>query len=528
MKPTVLHVYSYLIAPHLQTLLSLVAIALVCMAMSPVFAQTFPQMDPYSTDGSATLINYRLDTTYGATGITYDRFSDSSSKNYFGQKIARLDNGDVIVAGIVPLGNSSVANQVGLVKYSPSGRRLTWSSINPAYSRFDQYIVYPSGNSGQPTGAFIGVVGLEVHEGNIYVMANEQSTTGVIHPIIMVFATNGVFRGWWFNVPGGNANKPGRGFTISGTKLIVLGDDPFASEQNFPAQIWMSRYTINANGGLSADSNFGSGGFAFYRANGCVTVGTPVTCGTSAGFEGIKAQTGPIVFASPKFYVTASIRGFGRPSYDSVVMRFNGDGSLDTGFGEKIIAFDGGGDNADYAVALQVGYHLVIPLAYVDDIYLTVSVSRNTQRGIGVVRLNGDGDLVTSFGSGGRILFGGCGSGAGNCAATNVEEVPWSMVKDGNHLAIGGWYRGYQGASNTPVMFNYPMLVVVNSETGAIENLTGYNTGVGDATVYGVVANGDGSFTGAGDLRDASAGLNLSYFSARFQSNDVIFHNGAE
>ncbi|MEP6882409.1 MAG: hypothetical protein ABI866_10480, partial [Dokdonella sp.] len=319
-----------------------------------------------------------------------------------------------------------------------------------------------------------------------------------------------------------------RGFTISGSKLIVLGDDPFASNQNFPAQIWMSRYTIDVNGGLSADSNFGSGGFAFYRSNGCTSVGTPVTCGTSAGFEGIKAEVGPLVFASPKFFVAATIKGLGRPSYDSVVVRFNGDGTPDPTFGANIVAFDDGGDNADYAVALQTGYHLVIPFAYVDDVYLTVSVSRTSQRGIGVVRLNGDGDLVGSFGSGGKILFGGCGSGAGNCEFSNVEEVPWSMAKDGNHLAIGGWYRGYLGASTTPILFNYPMLVVVNSETGAIENLAGYNTGVGDATVYGIVANGDGSFTGAGDLRDASAGLNLSYFSARFESNDVIFHNGVD
>ncbi len=513
-------------------LLGALASIVFCISMSTAVAKPIGSGDADSPDGSPEIDNYRYDPTYGLAGVTFDRFSDSSTKNYFGQKIARLDNGDVIVAGIVPRSGSSVADQVGLVKYSPSGRRQTWSSIPSPYSRFDQYIVYPNANSGQPTGAFIGVVGLEVHENNILVMANEQSTTGAIRPIMMVFSSNGIFRGWWFNTPGGNTNKPGRGFTISGSKLIVLGDDPVPSDIPSRPRIWMSRYTIDPNGGLGVDSTFGSGGFAFYRASACTTAATAVECSTYAAFEGIKAQKGPVVFASPKYYVAVTFKGSGVPSYDASVLRFNGNGSRDLTFGvsstgyDPHIAFDDGGDNADYAVSLQTDFHVVPPLAYVDDIYLTLSISRNAQRGIGVVRLDGNGDVVSSFGNNGRILFGGCGSGTGNCTFSNVEEVPWSMAKDGNHLAIGGWYRGF--SDPTSVIFNYPMLAVVNANTGAIENLKGYNNVVGSATIYGIVANGDGSFTGAGDVRDNAASATLSFFSARLQSRDVIFHNGVE
>lgn len=515
--------------------LALLAGCCLGMATSAAIAQSFPQMDAYAPDGSTILENYGYDRAYGAAGITYDRFSDSSSKNYSGQKIARLDNGDVVVAGLVPRGGAfSVANQIGLVKYSPSGQRQTWANIDPTFSRNNgQYIVYPNAGSGQPSGAFIEVVGLETHGGNIYVMANEQSANGAIHPIIMVFASNGFFRGWWTYSPGGDANKPGRGFTISGSKLIVLGNDTTPSDIPTRPRIWMSRYTIDANGGLSFDSSFGDGGFAFYRAYACTVAATAFPCSTYAGFEGIKAQAGVVILASPKFYVAVTVTGSGTPSYDSVVVRFNGNGSRDTNFGVSStgydsarIAFDDGGDNADYAVALQTDYHVVIPLAYVDDIFLTVSVSRSILRGIGVARFNGDGDLVTSFGAGGKILFGGCGSGAGNCTFVNVEEVPWSMVKDGKHLAIGGWYRGYDDNAHTIVRFTYPMLAVVNSDTGAIENLSGYSALIGNAALYGIVANGDGSFTGGGAIREVAAGSNLSYFSARFQSNDVIFHNG--
>ena len=537
MKPSELNDHRSDCASCRHAFLAVLASTIFGIVMSPVIAQSLPQLDAYSPDGSPIAENYGYDKAYGATGITYDRFSDSSSKNYSGQKIARLDNGDVIVAGLVPRGGAfTVANQIGLVKYSPSGQRQTWTNVDPNFSRFsNQYIVYPNAGSGQPTGAFIEVVGLETHEGNIYVMANEQSANGAIHPIMMVFASNGFFRGWWTFFPGGDTNKPGRGFTISGSKLIVLGNDTTPSDIPSRPRIWMSRYTIDANGNLSFDSNFGDGGFAFYRASACTVAATAFPCSTYAGFEGIKAQAGVVVLASPKFYVAVTVTGSGTPSYDSVVLRFNGNGSRDTDFGVSStgydsakIAFDDGGDNADYAVALQTDYHLVIPLAYVDDIYLTVSASRATLRGIGVARFNGDGDLVTSFGSGGKILFGGCGSGAGNCTFINVEDVPWSMVKDGNRLAIGGWYRGFDDSAHTIVRFTYPMLAVVNSDTGTIENLSGYSALIGNAALYGIVGNGDGSFTGGGAIREVAAGSNLSYFSARFQSNDVIFHNGVE
>ena len=525
-------------ASRTQAFLALLASCFLGIAMCTASAQSLPQMDPYSPDGSPLVDNYKYDNTYAAGGVGVDRFSDSSSKNYFGQRIARLDNGDVVVAGLVPRsGGFSVANQIGLVKYSPTGRRLTWASVDPTFSRYNgQYIVYPNAGSGQPTGAFIRVVGLEVHEDNIYVMANEQYGNGAVHPIMMIFSTNGFFRGWVTYFPGGNSNKPGAGFTISGNKLIVLGDDFVPSDNPSQSRIWMSRYTIDANGGLSFDSSFGSGGFAFYRAYACTSVGSPAGCSTSAGYNAIKAQAGPTIPVSPKFYVAVSVKGPLQPDYNTAVLRFNGNGSRDTDFGYTSdgrdyagVDFDDGGDKADLPFALETGYHIAIPFRYVDDIYVATLVSRSIQRGIGVTRFDGDGNRVSSFGSGGQILFGGCGSGAGNCNFSNVEVVPWTMVKDGNHLAIGGWYRGFNGAA---VHFNYPLFAMVNSNSGVIENFSSYasaiNGAVVNSTFYGLVANGDGSFTAAGDIQDAAAGPNLSYFSARLESKDVIFHNGFE
>ncbi|MEP6882148.1 MAG: hypothetical protein ABI866_09155, partial [Dokdonella sp.] len=62
MKSSTLHAPRY----YSIYLLYVFAIALVCMSMSPVSAQTSSQMDPYLPDGSPTLSNYKLDLTYGA------------------------------------------------------------------------------------------------------------------------------------------------------------------------------------------------------------------------------------------------------------------------------------------------------------------------------------------------------------------------------------------------------------------------------------------------------------------------------
>ena len=65
-----------------------------------------------------------FDRFFAVGGISVDRFAGTSNASYEGQKLVRLPGGDVVVAGLVPAGAG--AQQLGIVRYSPSGRRVTW------------------------------------------------------------------------------------------------------------------------------------------------------------------------------------------------------------------------------------------------------------------------------------------------------------------------------------------------------------------------------------------------------------------
>jgi hypothetical protein len=503
------------------------ALVLAIAGASVAVAQDSPAGTPF-------VRTYDYDPTFNTNGTYIDHFAGSAASNAQGRKIVRLANGDVVVAGLATRNGFTVADQIGLVRYGASGQRLTWSSVNPAYAEFNsQYIVYPQANSGQPAGAFTEVVDIQERGGNLYVLANLRTPSAEIRSVFVVFSTNGVHRGWWTYFP--SANAPARGFIIqqtgvSSARIIVLGDEPAPADSPSKPRIWMARLSLDANGGLALDNGFGGGGFAFARAVACTIAATAQTCSTTAG--AIASRPGPFISSNPGYYVAVSARGSGQPDVDGVVLRFNGNGSKDTtfavsstGYDSAILSFNDGGDDSEYPVALQTDYHLEIPLTYVDDIYVAAHVARSTQRGIGLARFDGSGQLDPAFGSGGKQLFGGCGTGPGNCTFANVEMLAWSMVKDENRLALAGWYVGYEGATSPVVRFAYPLFAVVDAGNGSILNFDDYFLSEGDAVFYDIVANGDGSYTMAGDIRDDASGT-LSYLSARIRSNDVIFGNG--
>lgn len=488
---------------------------------------------PIEPDGVPFTTRYEYDPAFAGNGRFVDHFAGSNGSDYIGRRLARFANGDVVVAGLATRAGMSAPDQIGLVRYSSSGQRLTWASANPAYAEYSsQYLVYPKGNSGQPIGSFTEVVGIEIHNDNIIVLANFRTLLNEVRPIFVVFSSSGVHRGWWTYYPG--ANTPARGFIIqqSGTlafRVIVLGDDPTPGDVPSRPRIWLARLTIASNGALALDNAFGSGGFAFARANACTLVGGPSACATTAA--AIAPVPGPLLPSNPKFYVAVAARGSGQPDFDGVVMRFNGNGSKDTTFAttpaggdSAVIAFDDGGDNADVPVALVTGYHVEVPLAYVDDIFVAATVARSRQRGIGIARFDESGQPASGFGTGGKLLFGGCGTGTGNCNFANVETVASSMVKDGDHLALAGWYRADLGGGNS---FTDPLLAVVDADTASVLSFDNHMAGNDDAAFHDVVANGDGSFSLAGDTASSATGGSLSYFTARLKPIvDLIYANG--
>jgi len=503
--------------------------ALAFDAAAAIKPDGVPFAAPPAPDGEPISEHYQYDPAFNGTGYYLDRFAGPVGPGYQGRKIARLEDGSYVVAGRVPRPGGVEVTQIGLVHYSPSGRRLAWSSASPAYGEFNnEYIVYPQGNSGQPTGAFIDVAQIAAYNGNLYVLANE-SDGSYVHPIMLTFTDTGFFRGWATYFPGGDVRKPGVGFAIdTGVKTItVLGSDPNNGSYN---QLWMSRYKINADGSLSGDSGFP---FAFYsmgpdRCGSAVVAGhcplTPAAITTAGVRLTLPAQ-------AANLYVAATLAYSSSGDTDACVVRFKADGGVSTfgtqGDGARCINFDDGGNDADRAVAIARASTYSITGAVSDTIHLAASVARDTLPGTGVASLDGSGNLNPGFGAGGMLVFGGCGdtSGTGDCNFVNVENTPLAMTLQDGQLGIVGRHRGYNDNAHTDIRFTYPMFALLDAASGAVRNFDRYPTS-GNATFFDVVGDGSGRFAMAGDALAIGDGASTTYFTARLQPDDAIFHDG--
>jgi hypothetical protein len=477
-------------------------------------------------DGEPLGDHHDYDRSFNGTGYYRDRFAGSSGNDYLGRKITRLEDGSYVTAGIVPRPGQSTPTQVGLVHYSASGVRLTWDSVNPAYGEFgNQYIVYPQGNGGQPTGNFTDIARIEAYDGNLYVLANETDGN-YVHPIMLTFTYEGFFRGWATYFPGGDARKPGVDFTIDkGVKTItVLGSDPNNGSYN---QLWMSRYVINADGSPGGDSSFP---FTFFNLDSSF-------CGSAAIAGHCPLRPAAITTAGTRlvfpplaagFYVAATRTYSTAGDTDPCIIAFNANGGVRTGFsddGVRCVSFDDGGNLADRAVAIARSTAYTVAGVVQDRVYLAASVARETLPGIGVAKLDGSGSLDAAFHSG-SIVFGGCGSGQGNCNFINVENTPLAMARQDGRLGIVGWYRGYNDAAHTDIRFNYPLFALLDADDATVRNFDAYDVSGDDATFFDVVGDGGGRFAMAGDARVLSEGNKLTYFTARLQPDDAIFHDG--
>ena len=202
-------------------------------------------------------------------------------------------------------------------------------------------------------------------------------------------------------VPVGSANDRGAGILLQADgKIVVAGTSHNGSDDDF------ALVRINANGTL--DTSFGDGG----------KVVVPVGSGDDAitsGSRTLQQPDGKIVVA-----------GFSHNGTDDDVsiVRFNADGSLDTGFngnGKLILPLGSGEDQAS-DIALQSDGKIVV-----------TGLSHNgTDFDLAIVRLNADGTLDTGFGTGGKLLL---PVGAGDDVGSGIKvQADGKIVVTGNSL----------------------------------------------------------------------------------------------
>jgi uncharacterized delta-60 repeat protein len=201
---------------------------------------------------------------------------------------------------------------------------------------------------------------------------------------------------------GGKVTTDFAGFDAASALVVQPDGRIVATGRSGNADFALARY--NANGSL--DSTFGSGG----------KVTTDV-----GGFD---AALGVALQSDGKIVAV----GGGGAASDFVAARYNANGSLDPSFGSGgVVTTDLGGFEAATAVALQSD----------DKIVATGSTFSSGFQQFALVRYNADGNIDSSFGSGGKVLTDfGLGSGFGGALAIQPDGKIVAAGRAGSDFVV--------------------------------------------------------------------------------------------
>ncbi|MCP4349586.1 MAG: hypothetical protein GY795_29245, partial [Desulfobacterales bacterium] len=236
-------------------------------------------------------------------------------------------------------------------------------------------------------------------------------------------------------------------------KIVVTGISYNGTDNDFA----VVRY--NTDGSL--DTSFGGDG----------TVTTPVGSGEDMGGFAAVQSDGKIVLAGYSFNGSDD---------DFAVVRYNTDGSLDTGFGTggKLTTPVGSGDDRSYGVCIQSDEKIVI----------TGESYNGSNYDFAVARYNSDGTLDTAFGNGGIVTADTKNADNGIYAA--------AVQSDGNIVAAGYSISAYAVWNKDFVAARYLSGNISPSGTDEVK-LTPDDGSQGDNFGNSVSISGDYAVVGA-------------------------------
>jgi len=482
----------------------------------------FAPLGPFGTGGN----DYDYDPAFAAGGIYGDRFAGPPGY-YEARKLVRLGDGSVVSAGVVVFDG---AYQLGLVRYSPSGRREAWPQLDAGYSHYNsEYVVFPNAANVDPK--IVGVAGIKAWHDNLYVLATQsyRADNGLdkYQAVIVVFSQTGQFRGWWFiRLDDDVYNSAIAMDMASNGRLTLLGAN---SAGGLYTRFWTARFTMDANDLPDLDESFGNGGASMFELPSALSGCADAALGGQCPISGVdlKHESGLIVHLDPAFYVAFTKKYNTTGDHDPCVAAFSGSGQPLTSFngaGVGCYPFDDTGSNHDdEAVALDTDVHGSggFPPVYVEDIYVLASVARQYSSGSGLLRLDANGAPVDAFGGSGKVLWGGCGSG---CSVNLGDDSPLAFARNGAHLGVVGHWK--------PDLVDQPELSIVDAMDGTIRNFEVHAIASGDANYNDVVGDNLG-FTATGWARDgASDSGNRMFVTAHLipsqVADDTIFRYGTE
>lgn len=440
---------------------------------------------PYAADPAFANGQYILDDFWS---------NPTADNNYFeGKKVARLSNGDIVVAALVKNPNANQTNgywNIGLVRYNAAGtERVLWPN-GGSYSHVDgNYIVYPKSN----TATFTRIRGLEVSGDNILVATNLVVGSDE-DSYVLVFGTDGSFKSSTpvFNT---TANEYIGGMAVSSiyapslTTSVVLVGHRFSAGVGF--RPLFRRFTLGSNGSLTAATDI-------------VNLNTHWCADTTRDCAPIDIALGDRILTPPAIYVVS--RGvntsFTPAQVCMTVTRVSSNGTADASWPSNYCdTFDDGTGttikaNTPVAIAVSTTGQGTVASPYRDSVFVAAEIERQCRNGVLVQRFNHD--YLTA----GSTVFGGT---PGICGAVKTTDYPTDMVLSGGKLAVVGFnrsqllnfdpnYTGWvafldaSGSSNVPLLdhTDYPMPGGANYR---------------DTALQGIVPTGNDKFIVTGDGR---------------------------
>ncbi|MEP7096332.1 MAG: hypothetical protein ABI748_01610, partial [Dokdonella sp.] len=434
-------------------------------------------------------------------------------------------------------GDGTQLCSIGLVRYTPTGQRVTWPNAGPNGRFSNNYVVYPGSFSALK---YQYLRDVKVRGNYIDVLVDQPDvghpalTLGHRNVSIITFRDDGSYVSEW--VAFGQGYQPQDNEDFYGAQMIQMdGTTMIVAATAYDVvgpYIAVTRGQIAANGHLSGVGGWGTAYGTppntiplsylhryFAPGSYCGSGSCDVTAGYVAKQVGFPVQT--------DFYVAGSIH-IGGNNWDPIALKVSSvDGSEKTEFNStgwsRAVFDDAGSTLDDRAAGLYV---------FQDDVYMAAQVSRKCSNGIGLAKLDGaTGANNTAFGAGGKIVFGGQGNSP-ICFIGGDIDVPFSIAATGGRIGIAG-YKSYK-----PPVSGYrvdPMLAVVNAASGQVISFDSYpvtrtdGSRYGDAILFGIYGGNlpTSPFTVAGYGRDANAGNTLSYVTGKLipVSSDRIFAN---
>src|SRR5919201_291945 len=344
--------------------------------------------------GGASAAAGDLDTSFGTGGSVVT--SLGSTDFGIGEGVALQSDGKIIVGGIDGL-NYNQDQNFAVARYKPDGS-LDESFGNGGIARTDFGTTTDEGRAVavQSDGKIVLAGITQKNPGHDELAVARYNTDGTLDTS---FANNGLLQ---FDdpaaLPGGSGDEINAVAVEPDGKLLVAGDQP----QSDGLRFFVAR--LNSDG--SFDANFGTNGEAT----------------ASFGSGSTSAVYSIQIDSSDRIVLGGFTYNYPNPA-DFALARFNSDGTLATSFnstGTEAIGV-GGPDSPDqgYAAAIQSDGKIV-------------EVGQSGS-GFGLVRVNQDGSLDSSFGSGGLVTNDFTSLGA------SYQTFASSVALQGDKLVVGGY-----------------------------------------------------------------------------------------